>query len=93
MKQLLETIIKDQNQLTEVNWRAIGTGTLIAANLLTATPNVDAKVQPSITQAEKQIDINKLLNAIKQIESSGGRDTRTRYEPGIERQLRGDLVN
>ena len=88
MKQLLEQIIKDQNQLTEVNWKAMAGGALIAANLLTNTPNVDAKVQPSITQAEKQIDIDKLLNAIKQIESSGGRDTRTRYEPGIERQLR-----
>ena len=88
MKQLLEHIITEQSQLTEVNWKAMAGSALIAANLLTGVPNVDAKAQSSITQAEKRIDIDKLLYAIKQVESSGGSDTRTRYEPGVEKQLR-----
>jgi hypothetical protein len=37
---------------------------------------------------KQNIDIDKLVDAIKSVESSGGRDTRTRYEPGVERQLR-----
>lgn len=93
MKQLLEQIQRDQDQLTEVNWRQLAGGALIAANLLTGVPgNVDAKTtkprQASVTQAEQNIDLNKLLHAIKQVESSGGKDTRVRYEPGVEKQLR-----
>ena len=44
MKELIEQIKRDQDQLNEVNWRQLAGGALIAANLLTGVPgNADAK--------------------------------------------------
>jgi hypothetical protein len=90
MKELLEYIItRKQTPIEEYNFkRAFGTAALAGALLMNTPTNVDAKPQTSITQAEKQINMDKLLNAIREVESSGGSDTRTRYEPGVERQLR-----
>ncbi len=87
MKKLLEQLIETQNNLDELNWRKAAGGALLAASLL-GVPNVAQAAKPvKVTQAEAQIDIDKLLDAIRQVESSGGKDTRTRYEPGVEKQL------
>jgi hypothetical protein len=95
MKELLEQLIETQNNLDELNWRKAAGGALLAASLL-GVPNIAQAARPvKVTQAEAQIDINKLLDAIKQVESSGGKDTRTRHEPGVEKQLikRYDVLN
>ena len=95
MNKLFESIYSDDGveQMFEANWKqAVGTG-LVAASLLTGMPQqAAAKQSVSITQEEKGINIENLLHAFKQVESSGGRDTRTRYEAGIEKQLRRDYA-
>ena len=72
-------------ELFEVNWKqALGTavvaGSLMFGNNMVA--NADAK--PTIVQQKVQIDMPKLLHALKQVESSGGTDKRDRYEPKFE---------
>jgi len=63
-------------------------GAAIAGSMLLGAPQgVQAKQPVHITQQEQKIDIEKLLHAIKQVESSGGVDKRDRYEAGVDRQL------
>ena len=95
MKELIESIQRDQNQLTELNWRSMAGGALLAASLLAGSPgDADAKTtkhhhhHTSVTQAEQKIDLDKLLDAIKQVESSDGTNITPRHEPGVEKQLR-----
>jgi len=54
MKELLEQLIRDQNQLTEIDWRRAAGGALIAANLLTAIPNVAQAAVPKHHHAQAE---------------------------------------
>lgn len=54
MRKLLEQIQQDQSQLTEINWRQLAGGTLLATNLLTGVPSVDAKA--TVPQKQYQVD-------------------------------------
>ena len=92
MRQLLEALLADKEvrELTEMNWKSTAVAGLTAASLALGNPSsaFAGTNKSMVTQAEHSIDLNKLLHAIKQVESSGGRDTRTRYEPGFENLLR-----
>lgn len=64
-------------------------GAAVAGSLLFGTPQpAQAKPPVHVTQKEQKIDLEKLLHAIKQVESSGGIDKRDRYEARIERLIR-----
>lgn len=70
-------------------WKEQLAAGVIATSLALGTPTAaDASNKPRVTNQEADIDLNKLLKAIKQIESSGGVDKRDRYEAGVEKQLR-----
>jgi hypothetical protein len=65
-------------------------------NLLNITLGVAAVVsaipqtQPPITLAERGINTQKLLDAVKLVESNGGKDTEPRFEYSVYRKLRRD---
>ena len=76
-------------------------GVLTAGAMIGGVPQVDAAqhqhasqnikhkdTRVDVTNAEISIDRNKLLQAIKQVESSNGIDKKDRYESGVEKQLR-----
>lgn len=89
LRELIEQIQKDQ--VNEFNWKPALATAAMAGALVTGTPHLSqAANQPkyNITQAEEKIDLEKLLHAIKQVESSGGIDKRDRYESGVDKQLR-----
>ena len=91
IRELYDHIVADKEvqKLCEFNWQgAVATGVAATALAFGSPGSAEAKPTTSITQAEKRIDMAKLLHAIKHIESSGGTDTRTRYEAGIDRLLR-----
>lgn len=91
MDALLRELIEAQNQLTEADWKQLAAGAAIAGTLLTGVPNADAKsIKPQhhhVSQVEKQINLEKLMAAIKQVESSGGLNKNSRYEIGIKNSL------
>mgnify|MGYP000979461575 CR=1 FL=1 len=66
---------------------------ILAAGLVAGNPSVALAQKPvdnrvQLTNAEMDIDREKLLRAIKKVESSDGVDKRDRYEAGVEKQLR-----
>lgn len=87
-----DSFVDIYNIVNEAGWKenlALGAAAVGLATGIGAPQQAQAKQihQPSVTQAEEKIDIEKLLFAIKQVESSGGQDTRDRYEPGVAKQL------
>lgn len=79
----------EYGQMTELNWRHAVAAGITAASLSMANPSLaDAKPLVNVTQAEQKINVEKLMNAIKHVESSGGVNKASRYEKGVEEQLR-----
>ena len=81
---------KEVQELLELNWRQAVAGALVGATALTGPISQVAAKEPISVQAQsdKKIDIDKLLYALKQVESSGGVDKQNRYELGVEKYLR-----
>lgn len=50
MKQLIAQVMREE-QVAEADWKAMASGAMIAASLLTGATNVDAKQPQTITQA------------------------------------------
>lgn len=84
---ILESILSEREQIEEGWGKNLAAGALAAGLVLSPLMVGQADAKTKITTQEQQIDIGKLLNAIKQVESSGGVDKRDRYESGVEKQL------
>ena len=80
--------VKNKLQINEGIGQVLGTAALAGTLLMGNPGDAQAKHQPSVTQQEQKIDIDKLLYSIKQIESSGRVNKRSRYEAGVDRDLR-----
>ena len=91
MYKLLEHIIHEQ-QLEEFNAKQLAGSLALAGTLALAQPNVAGAMNLNPFQCsdvvKQDININKLLSAIKNVESTNGKNTKTRYEPKVERHLR-----
>lgn len=85
MQKLVEHVID------EINARQLA-GLALAGTLAVGQPSVAGAMNFNPSQysdvVKQNIDIEKLLNATKSVESSGGKDLRPRHEPGVEKQLR-----
>ena len=89
LRNYLSTKFKEDQDLDEGFGKNLATG-LLATSLALGAPAVALAKKPpvKITQAEKNIDQERLLAAIRKKESSDGKDKRDRYEPGVASDLR-----
>lgn len=87
-----QPILVGNSQKLNEGWKEIAASAAIIPALVASSPS-DAlaakhKSTISITNAEKQIDRNRLLDALMHVESSGGINKEDRYERGVEKNLR-----